>query len=333
MTKAIALLSGGLDSILAVKLVLEQGVEVEAVNFLTVFCTCTNRGKTCLASKTAADKLGIKLKVFEVSKNYFEVIKSPKYGYGRNMNPCIDCRIFMFKEAGKYMRANGASFLVTGEVLGERPMSQRRDAMRIIERDSGLEGLILRPLSARLLKPTISEEKGLIDREKLLAIQGRSRKPQIQLAKELNINDYPCPAGGCLLTDSGFANRMRDLMKHKEDFTVSDVQLLKIGRHFRLLSGAKLIVGRDEEENNKLLTLIKEDDICFYPIKATGPIGIGIGIYSEHCLFTASCIIARYSDGDLSQKIEIGHKRASDEVADSTEVLPMSEESLIALRI
>ena len=333
MTKAIALLSGGLDSILAVKLLLQQGIEIEAINFLTVFCTCTSHGKTCLVSKTAADKLGIKLKVFEVSKNYFEVIKNPKHGYGRNINPCIDCRIFMFKKAGEYMRASGASFLVTGEVLGERPMSQRRDAMRIIERDSGLDGLILRPLSAKLFKPTIPEEKGLVDREKLLSIQGRSRKPQIQLAKQLNINDYPCPAGGCLLTDSGFANRMRDLMKHKKDFTINDVQLLKIGRHFRLLSGAKLIVGRDEGENNKLLNLIRDNDVCFYPAKVNGPIGVGIGIYSEDCLSIASCIIARYSDGDLNQKLEIRYKQKPDKVNDSIVALPMEEEELKKLRI
>ena len=146
MAKAIALLSGGLDSILATKLVLEQGIELEAVNFVTLFCTCTAKGKTCLASKSAADKLGIRLKVFEVSKEYFEIIKNPKYGYGRNMNPCLDCRVFMFKKAAQYMNETGASFIVTGEVLGERPMSQRRDAMQIIERDSGLKGSKFRGL-------------------------------------------------------------------------------------------------------------------------------------------------------------------------------------------
>ena len=333
MIKAIALLSGGLDSTLAARLLLEQGIEIEAVNFLTVFCTCTPREKTCLVSKTAADKLGIKLRVFEISKEYFEIVKNPKYGYGRNMNPCIDCRILMFKKAGEYMKVRGASFLITGEVLGERPMSQRRDAMRIIERDSGLEGLILRPLSAKLLKPTIPEEKGLVDRGKLLSIQGRSRKPQIQLAKQLNINDYPCPAGGCLLTDSGFANRMRDLIKHKRDFTINDVQLLKIGRHFRLSSGVKLIVGRDEKENNELLNLIGDDDICFYPASVKGPLGVGMGTYSKHCLSTASSIVARYSDGDLNQKLEIRYKRNSDERGDSIEALPIKEEELKKLRV
>ena len=308
MTKAIALLSGGLDSILAVKLVLEQGIEVEAINFVTVFCTCTAKGSTCLAGKAAADQLGVKLKVIEVSRDYFEVIKNPKYGYGSNMNPCLDCRIFMFKKAGEYMRQVKASFIVTGEVLGERPMSQRKQAMAIIEKDSGLHGLILRPLSAKLLEPTIPEKDKLVDREKLLAIKGRSRKPQIQLAKDFSINDYPCPAGGCLLTDSGFANRMKDLMKHKPDFTINDVQLLRAGRYFRLAPEAKLIVGRNEEENNRILRLAQAPDLRFYPVDVKGPIGIGRGIFNSEHVYTASSIIARYCDRELDQDVTIEYK-------------------------
>jgi len=299
MPRAIALLSGGLDSTLAVKIVLEQGIEVEAVNFLTVFCTCTHRNSSCLASKSAADKLGIKLKVFEVSQEYFQIIKNPKYGYGSNLNPCLDCRIFMFKKAAEYMREVDASFLITGEVLGERPMSQRKDALRIIERDAGLEGLILRPLSAKLLEPTIPEKKGIVNREKLLNIQGRSRKPQMRLAQNLDIKDYPCPAGGCLLTDKGFVKRMRDLMVYKPDFTVNDAQLLKLGRHFRLLPRSKLIVGRNEEENKKLLNLAQEDDILFRPQYVKGPVGLGRLDFDEKTIFLASQIIARYSDGGL----------------------------------
>lgn len=334
MTKAISLLSGGLDSILATRLILEQGIEVEAINFLTVFCTCTRRGNNCLASKSAADKLGIKLKVFEVSKEYLEIVKNPEYGYGSNLNPCLDCRIFMLKKAGQYMREVGASFLITGEVLGERPMSQRKDAMRIIEKDSRLEGLILRPLSARLLEPTIPEKSGLINRDKLLAIKGRSRKPQIQLAKQLNINDYPCPAGGCLLTDSGFTKRMKDLINHKKVFTVNDVKLLKVGRHFRFDSQAKLIVGRNKEENDKLLNLAKENDLCFYPTQVKGPIGIGRGIFSEDDIIVASSIVARYSDGNLGQKLEIAYRQIPESLPKSTIIVPpIKEEKLITLRI
>lgn len=333
MARAIALLSGGLDSTLATKLIMEQGIEVEAVNFLTVFCTCTSREGTCLASKSAADKLGIELKVFEVSKEYFSIVKSPRYGYGSNINPCLDCRIFMFKKAAEYMKESGASFLITGEVLGQRPMSQRRDAMRIIERDSGLKGLILRPLSAKMFEPTIPEKEGLVDRKKLLDIKGRSRKPQMQLAKELTINDYPCPAGGCLLTDPGFANRMRDLIKHRPDFTLNDVQLLKIGRHFRLTPQAKLVVGRDKEENNRLINLAQTEDVSFRPAKVKGPIGIGRGIFEVAQLSTASSIVARYSDGRLGQELEIAYRRLSDKKAEYIQAKPAGEGKLGELRI
>lgn len=205
--KAIALLSGGLDSTMAIKVLLNQGIEVEAINFTTLFCRCTAKGSSCLASQKAAQMLGIGLRVFNVSSEFLEVVRHPKYGYGRNVNPCLDCRILMFKKARDYMTQNGASFIVTGEVVGERPMSQRKEAMGIIERESGLQGLIVRPLSAKVLPVSMPEKKGWVNREKLLAITGRSRKPQMRLASEYGIVDYPCPAGGCLLTDPGFAAR------------------------------------------------------------------------------------------------------------------------------
>jgi len=332
--KAISLLSGGLDSIIATKLILEQGIELEAINFMTVFCTCTEKGKTCLASKSAADNLGIKLKVFEVSDEYFQLIKNPKYGYGRNMNPCLDCRIFMFKKAAEYMKESGASFIITGEVLGERPMSQRKEAIRIIERDSGLKGLILRPLSAKLFEPSLPEKEGWVDREKLLAIEGRSRKPQIQLAKQYSINDYPCPAGGCLLTDPGFSRRMKDLIEHKPEFTVNDAQLLKVGRHFRLSQKLKLVVGRDEKENNKLLNLAKEDDICFYPSGETrGPTGLVRGVASNNDIATASQIIAYYCDKDQQPPIEIVYKEKAALEDNSIKSLPLEYSLLERLRV
>jgi len=331
MTKAIALLSGGLDSILATRLIMDHGIEVEAVNFATVFCTCTAKNEDCLVSKKAADNLGVKLKIFEISKEFFEIIKNPKHGYGSNMNPCIDCRIFILKRAAEYMKKVGASFLFTGEVLGERPMSQRRDALRIIERDSNLEGMILRPLSAKVLEPTVPEKEGLVDREKLLSITGRSRKPQIELARKFGINDYPRPAGGCLLTDPGFARRMRDLIKHKPNFNITDIQLLKTGRYFRLSPEATLLVGRNENENNKLMSLAGEKDISFYPNKVMGPTGIGNGVFTGKEITSASSIIARYSDGD--SKIEVSYKRGKDGTESITESLPASEEELKNLRI
>jgi tRNA U34 2-thiouridine synthase MnmA/TrmU len=238
--KAIALLSGGLDSTLAAKVVMQQGIELEALNFLTVFCTCTHRGESCLASQKAVDSLGIPLRVFNVSEEYLEVVKHPRHGYGSNMNPCIDCRIFMLRRAKAYMESVGASFIVTGEVLGQRPMSQRKDSMCLIEKEAGLEGSILRPLSAKFLPASIPEKEGWVDRERLLNIQGRSRKPQIKLADHFGIQDYPCPAGGCLLTDPGFSKRMRDLILHHPDFSLNDVHLLKVGRHFRLSPKVKL---------------------------------------------------------------------------------------------
>jgi len=194
--KAIGLLSGGLDSIVAARLMLEQGIEVEAVNFVTVFCTCTSKGSTCMASQKAAEQLNVPLKIIDISEEYLEVIRKPKYGYGSGINPCLDCRIFTLKKAKEYMKETGASFIFTGEVLGQRPMSQRREAMNIIERDSGLQGYLVRPLSAKFFPPTIPEKEGALDRNKLLAISGRSRKPQIQMNEEFNIKDYPCSAGG-----------------------------------------------------------------------------------------------------------------------------------------
>jgi len=333
MAKAIVLLSGGLDSILASRLILDQGIEVEAVNFLTVFCNCTAHGKTCLASKSAAASLGINLKVFEVTSDYLEIVKAPKHGYGRNLNPCLDCRIFMFKKAGEYMRQSGALFIVTGEVLGERPMSQRMDAMRIIEKESGLKGLIVRPLCAKLMEPTFPEKEGLVNREKLLNIQGRSRKPQIQLAHELGIHDYPCPAGGCLLADKGFADRMRDMMKYNPGFTINDINLLKVGRHFRIDGRTKLVVGRNDEENNKMLALAETGDICFQPVDVPGPIGIGRGDFDEDRIKIAARILARYSDILPGQHTTVAYRKKEEEGSDHITADAFNEKDLAMLRI
>ena len=194
MSTAIGLLSGGLDSTLAVKLMLNQDIEVMVLNFITPFCTCTKKGCKHEASRIA-NEFGIVIKVIAAGDDYIKVVRNPKHGYGKNMNPCIDCRTFMLKKAKEYMEEIGASFLFTGEVLGQHPMSQRREAMTLIEKEAGLEGLILRPLSAQFLEPTIPEKEGLIDREKLLGIRGRLRKPQMELTEELGIKDYQCPAG------------------------------------------------------------------------------------------------------------------------------------------
>jgi len=325
--KAISLLSAGLDSILATKLILDQGIEVEAVNFQTAF------SDSIAPSKIAADKLGISLKIFNIGEEYFPILKNPKYGYGSNINPCLDCRIFIFKKAARYMKETKTSFLITGEVLEERPMSQRRDALRIIERDSQLEGLVLRPLSAKLLEPTIAEKEGLVDREKLFAIRGRSRKPQIQLARQFGIDYYLSPAGGCLLTDPGFSNRMRDLMRQNGNFMINDIELLKVGRHFRLNQETKLIVGRNKNENNRLLNLAKEGDLLFNPTQTVGPVGIVRGEFAKEILPVASSIVARYSDSDGNQRLEIAYKRIPDGMVSSILVFPAGEEKLQNMRI
>lgn len=331
--KAISLLSGGLDSILATKMIIEQGVEVEALNFVTVFCNCTSGNKTCLASKSAADELGVPLKVMEVSKDYFEVIKNPKHGYGRNINPCLDCRIFMFHKTKEYMTESGASFVITGEVLGSRPMSQRRRAIEIIEEESGLEGYIVRPLSAKLFKPSIPEEKGWVDREQFLRIEGRSRKPQIQMAEDLGINDYPCPAGGCLLTDLGFANRMRDLINRKPEFDTNDVKLLKAGRLFRISPEARFVSGRNESENKRLKNLSRDGDICFGTIDVAGPVGVGRGGFTEEDITKAASIIARYSDVERDSEIDIAYEAVSGDLSGTIRVSSAHENELNMMRV
>src|SRR4030043_1388404 len=324
MIKAIALLSGGLDSTLAAKIVMEEGIELEALNFLTVFCNCTHRGETCLASKKAVEGLGIPLKVLNVSEEYLTVVKHPKHGYGRNMNPCIDCRIFMLKKAKDYMESSGASFIVTGEVLGQRPMSQRREAMRLIERESDLEGFILRPLSAKFLPASIPEQRGWISREKLLTISGRSRKPQIQLAEHYGIRDYPCPAGGCLLTDPGFAKRMKDLLLHNPDFSLNDVHLLKMGRHFRLSHLVKLIVGRNEEENQKIQTFAQGKDILLKVSSFPGPLSLLRGEYVQGDIEKAAAITTYYSKAKGLGRVEVTYNGVDGDQAQSLSVLPIS---------
>jgi len=331
--KAIALLSGGLDSMLAAKVVLEQGIELEAVNFLTVFCTCTNRGSTCLASQKASEALGIPLKVFNVSEEYLNVVRNPKHGYGSHMNPCIDCRIFMLKKTKGYMEDSGASFIVTGEVLGQRPMSQRKEAMRLIEKEAGVEGLILRPLSAKSLPITIPEKEGWINREKLLGLQGRSRRPQMRLAEELGIRDYPCPAGGCLLTDPGFARRIKDLMEHRYDFSLNDVHLLKFGRHFRLNPNVKLIVGRNEEENQKVQTFSVEEDILLKVSRFPGPLSLLRGEANEGEIEKAAAITARYSKAKDMKKVEVLYRKAREDGERSLSVSPLSDKEIEALMI
>jgi len=329
--KAIALLSGGLDSTLAVRLILDQGIEVEALNFVTPFCTCNRKGRGCEA-RHVAEEFDIPCKTVAITEEFFQVIRNPKHGYGSGMNPCLDCRILMFSRARERMEEIGAAFVFTGEVLGQRPMSQHRRAMRIIDRESGLDGRVLRPLSAQLLEPTIPEKEGLVGREKLLAIQGRSRKPQMALAKEYGIADYPCPAGGCLLTDPGFARRMRDLMRFRPGFDLNDVNLLKVGRHFRLLPGVKVVVGRNEDENHRLQRLARRGDF-FFEVKGCGsPVTLLRREAGEEEIHLSAAITARYSDAQ-EDRVEVHYGTDYTALRETILVSSLEEDDLTRLRI
>jgi tRNA-uridine 2-sulfurtransferase len=297
--KALGLFSGGLDSILATKLILDQGFEVTALNFTSPFIS-TENGKHSVAE--AAERLGVPLKVITMTDDYMRVVRNPVYGYGKNINPCVDCRIFMLKKAKKYAREIGAVFIFTGEVLDERPMSQNFAAIKLVEEASGLQGSLLRPLSAKLLPKTKVEKAGLVDRERLLGIRGRSRKVQIKLAKEYKITFYPNPAGGCLLTCKEYSKKLRDLFNHKKQVSMDDVALLKVGRHFRVGKN-KIIVGRNEEENQFLISNKAPNDYFFEVSNVAGPIAILKGAKSNKAIETASELTAYYSDSKDSKVV------------------------------
>lgn len=326
MAKALALLSGGLDSTLAIRVIQEQGIEVIALNFVTVFCRCTSHGSCKLEAVKVSEKFGIPIKVINTTERFLELVKKPKYGYGKNMNPCIDCRINIFRIAGEYMREIGADFIITGEVLGQRPMSQRKEAMRIIDREANLIGLVLRPLCAKHMEPTIPEKSGLVDREKLLNIRGRSRKDQIQLADVFQIKDYPCSAGGCLLTDPEFAHRMRDLV-NTCDASVNDVNLLKVGRHFRFDSETKVIVGRNEDDNAKIDTLSREGDVLLNLVDMPGPLTFMRGEITDEKIQTAARLTARYGKSNFLSVVKVSVREIEGNASSTIiEVVPMSQE-------
>lgn len=329
MAKAILLLSGGLDSTLAGKLLLDMGIEVEAVNFISPFCQCTPKSMGCSAAKRSAEQLGIDVRVFASGDDYLEVIKHPKFGRGSGMNPCLDCRIYTFSRAGEYMRESGADFLATGEVLGQRPMSQRRQAMETIDRESGFAGFILRPLSAQLMPPTIPEQEGLVNRDELKALQGRRRQPQMEMADELGIKDYLCAAGGCLLTDQDFSIRLRDLFEYEPDCKMSDARLLRYGRHFRLFSGAKVVVGRNESENDAIERSTQTGDVFLtpYPHSVPGPSVLCRGAAGDDDVMVAAGLLATYLKGGTTVDVEVksGQSENEDQILRNVEPLSKTE--------
>jgi len=294
--QAIALLSGGLDSSLAVKMMIDQGIAVTAVHFTSPFCNCTSKRAGCRHQAVkVAQEFGVPIRVIHKGMDYMRIVENPPHGYGRGLNPCIDCRIYMLKKVKEMMAGNGGSFVITGEVLGQRPMSQHRAAIRMIEKESGLEGLILRPLSAQHFPPTVPEREGILDRGKLLAFSGRSRKPQIELAVTLGVKDYPCPAGGCLLTEPVIAARLRDLFAHVRDYDLADLHLLKIGRHFRLHPRLKIILGRNRSENEQIQAMERPGSVLFKPLDFRGPTCLATGSPDPEAESSIGKIMAGYS--------------------------------------
>ncbi len=323
--KVVALLSGGLDSTLAVKIMKDQGFDIKALAIKTPFCDF-DCGHGCgFKVMEVADKLGVDLKTVYLGQEYLEMLANPKHGYGSGMNPCIDCRAMMYKVAKEYMDNINAEFIITGEVLDQRPMSQNRRALKIIEREAGVEGKVLRPLSAKNLELTEAEEKGIVNRDKLLNIKGRSRKIQFKLAKDLGITDYPNPAGGCLLTDPQFSKRVEDLLKHGKP-NLNDIELLKIGRHFRI-GKSKLIVGRNKDENEKIRAFALNNDILLDSKDYKGATGLLRGTYTDDELNLAASIVLRYSDAPKDKaSIILANTK-------SIEVKPLDDNTIAIYRI
>ncbi len=322
--KAIALISGGLDSVLAAKLVMEQGLDVSGLYFTSAFSKSYGR-ETGTHAATVSKSIGIDLRIIDMGQAYIDLVRNPVHGYGKNINPCIDCKIFMLKHAKAIMHEVNASFVVTGEVLGQRPMSQRRDTLNVIERDAGMKGLILRPLSAALLPATAAEQDGLIRRQNLLAISGRSRTVQLQLAARYGIKDFSTPAGGCLLTDKNFSEKLRDLFEDKQDVNLNDIRLLTVGRHYRFDKGVKIVIGRNNSENNMLMSLASHDYHLFTPDGFPGPVALLNGAATQDVKQTVGRLMITYSKQVSGRTYRI---RYGDEIFDPGEPLPIKSSGL-----
>ena len=331
--KAVALISGGLDSLLAARLILEQGIHVEGINFYTGFCveghTHAIRKKDKKKPKRnnalwSAEQLGIKLHIVDIIEEYKNIVINPKHGYGANLNPCLDCKIFMVGKARQWMEENGFDFIITGEVIGQRPMSQRKDLLPVVVRESGADDRLLRPLCAKNLAPTLPEREGWVDRDRLLDFHGRNRKPQMALAKQFGFEDYASPAGGCcFLTDVSYAKKLADLWQaqHEKKYELDDIMLLKVGRHIRPKPNYKLIVSREEGEN-KFLSGYRKNFTHIETTSCGGPLTLIDGDVTEEDIETASRIVARFSQGknEDSVTVKITHINGDEKTVN---VLPM----------
>jgi len=296
--KALCVFSGGLDSMLAAELIRAQDIEVQALFFETPFFSSDRARKSAI-------HIGLPLRVIDITERHMEIVQSPRHGYGANMNPCIDCHSLMFRIAGELLEPEGASFVISGEVLGQRPMSQNRGALNLVASESGLGSLLLRPLSAQHLTPSEPEAKGWVKRDLLLDFEGRSRKPQMALAKDFNITDYPSPAGGCLLTEKVFSRRLRHLFSIDPHPSKNKIELLKLGRHFSLGPGVKLVVGRNKKENQAIYFLSKAEDLVMRPVLVPGPTAVLTGPASLPLIDLAADITVAYSNSEGQESVEI----------------------------
>lgn len=292
--RAIALFSGGLDSILACRLMAEQGVDVRAVTFVSPFFGYDLLARQADHCRKIKESYGINLTLVEISTAYMTMLRNPAHGYGKHFNPCLDCKIFMMTRAREMMAELKASFIISGEVVGQRPMSQRRDALRVVERESGCEGILLRPLCAQRLEPTQPEITGLVDRERLAGLSGRSRAGQMAMAARFGFDDYPTPAGGCILTDPIVSKRIKGYYAEHERVSVADMRLLMVGRQFRLPMGGWLVIGRKESENSRLDGLRQAGDRCLTLKERPGPTGILRYLKDPAELVVAAALVARY---------------------------------------
>ncbi|MFB3925816.1 MAG: tRNA 4-thiouridine(8) synthase ThiI [Syntrophales bacterium] len=303
--RAIALFSGGLDSILAVQVVREQNIDVLGITFITPFFGARK-------AQAAAKAICLDHLVIDITDEHLAMLRSPRYGFGRNMNPCIDCHTLMLRTAGIKMKEIGADFLFTGEVLGQRPMSQTRQSLHIVAKNSGFGDYVLRPLSARLLPETFPEREGMIDRNRLLDIRGRGRKRQMEMARYYGISGYSNPAGGCLLTDPMFSRRLRDLFEHSPDFGKRDIELLKVGRHLRIDGKTKIIVGKNRRDNSAIQDLIEKGDVILNARDFPGPLVLIPHGCDQASIDTAAAVCAHYCDAPDEMEATVQFKTESE---------------------
>jgi len=336
--KAVALVSGGLDSLLAAKVILDQGIHVEGINFYTGFCveghTHAIRKKDKARPKRnnalwVAEQLGIKLHIIDIIEEYKDVVINPKHGYGANLNPCLDCKVFMVQKARQWIEKKGFDFIITGEVVGQRPMSQRKDTLPVIARESGADELLVRPLCAKNLNPTRPELEGWVDRDRLYGFEGRTRKPQMALAASFGFEDYAQPAGGCcFLTDRQYSHKLADLWKARGErrYELDDIMLLKVGRHIRPRPNFKLIIGREEGEN-RFLQGYRKQYTHMLTTSHPGPLVLIDGEASQDDLDLAARITARFSQGREADTVDI-EVHTLDGASQSLQVQPMTGEAI-----